>query len=135
MRPTTSKPSPAPPSADEVAGTRDLAEAAVDKANYALEVARDMSLPTKMLALMSWLELRQPPPALGVGDPGDAGSAELLGGAVASVLAQRFGEWELVVVDDGDTDAVEAALSDFDDERIVVVEGRARASGPPATPG
>ena len=120
----------------EVAGARALAEAAMEKASYSLEVARDMSLPARMLALMSWLELHSPPsePLLSV-VLATRDRPELLLRAIRSVLAQRFERWELVVVDDGDTDAVEVTLTGVDDRRIVGPTGRGAASGPPATPG
>jgi glycosyltransferase involved in cell wall biosynthesis len=102
----------------------------MERASYALEVARDMSLPTKMLALMSWLELQEPPPGPAVSVVlATRDRPELLGRAIPSVLAQRYGRWELVVIDDGDTDAVEATLIGFDDERIVVAEGPRRGLG------
>jgi glycosyltransferase involved in cell wall biosynthesis len=102
----------------------------MEKANYSLEVARDMSLPARMLALMSWLELHSPPsgPAASV-VLATRDRPELLVCAIRSVLAQRFERWELVVVDDGDTDAVESTLTGFEDERIVVVEGPRRGLG------
>jgi len=45
--------------------------------------------------------------------------ADTLGRAVASVLAQRFTDWELVLVDDGSTDATPALVAGLDDPRIV----------------
>lgn len=39
--------------------------------------------------------------------------------AVQSVLAQTYDNWELLVVDDGSTDATESVIRDFQDERIV----------------
>lgn len=110
--------------ADELEAVRARAEEAVERGDYALEVARDMSLPTQMLALMSWLELHEPPPGppLSVILP-TRDRPQLLPRAIRSVLAQRFEHWQLVVVDDGDTDAVPATLASFEDERIVVAEG------------
>lgn len=113
--------------ADELAAVRARAEEAVERGDYALEVARDMSLPTQMLALMSWLELHEPPhePPLSVILP-TRDRPRLLPRAIESVLGQRFDRWQLVVVDDGDTDAVPTTLAAFEDERIVVAAGPRR---------
>jgi hypothetical protein len=43
---------------------------------------------------------------------------DLLAGAVASVRAQSYPHWELLVVDDGSTDATAAYLDDLDDPRV-----------------
>ena len=40
---------------------------------------------------------------------------------VRSVLAQTFGDWEMIVVDDGSRDATLEILAAFDDPRIVVL--------------
>jgi glycosyltransferase involved in cell wall biosynthesis len=48
--------------------------------------------------------------------------------AIESVLAQTFGDWELVIVDDASTDSTAARLQSFDDARIVVVT-RAQSRG------
>jgi glycosyltransferase involved in cell wall biosynthesis len=47
-------------------------------------------------------------PAWGVGD--------YLGEALSSLQSQIFGDWEAIVVDDGDTDRVAAAVAPFADE-------------------
>lgn len=113
--------------ADELAAARARAEEAVERGDYAIELARDIALPAQMLALMSWLELHEPPPGppLSVILP-TRDRPRLLPRAIRSVLAQRFQGWQLVVVDDGDTDAVPATLAAFDDERIAVAEGPRR---------
>jgi glycosyl transferase family 2 len=123
--------SPIPPEIDEkIGGAQALAEDALARADYALAVARDMSLPARVLALMSWLELHQPQPGplisviLATRD-----RPELLARAIPSVLAQRYERWQLVVVDDGETDAVARTLASLDDERIVTVEGPHRGLG------
>ena len=126
-RPVDSVP---PALVDEIARARSLAEDALARADYALAVARDMSLPTRMLALMSWLELHPPVPGPTVSVIlATRDRPELLTRAIASVLAQRYEHWELVVVDDGETDAVATTLAVHDDERIVAVEGPRRGLG------
>ena len=44
--------------------------------------------------------------------------AALLARSINSVLAQTFGDFELIVVDDGSQDATETVVRDFADERI-----------------
>jgi glycosyltransferase involved in cell wall biosynthesis len=51
----------------------------------------------------------------------------LLRQAVASVVAQTYPAWELVVVDDGSTDGTAAWVRSLGDARISVVEGPRRA--------
>ncbi len=116
--------------AERVALAGAQAEEALEQGKYAIELARDVSLPARMLALMSWLELHAPP----AGPPISVVLATrdrpaLLGRAIDSVLAQRFERWQLVVVDDGDTDAAPTTLAAYDDERIVVAEGPRRGLG------
>jgi glycosyltransferase involved in cell wall biosynthesis len=113
--------------AAELAAIRACAEEALERGTYAIELAGDMSLPSRMLALMSWLELHEPPstPSLSVILP-TRDRPRFLPRAIRSVLAQRFERWQLIVVDDGETDAVQATLGAFEDERIVVAEGPRR---------
>jgi hypothetical protein len=47
---------------------------------------------------------------------------ELLAAAIESVEAQSYCAWELIVVDDGSTDATAAYLAGIDDPRVVVLE-------------
>jgi hypothetical protein len=129
--PERQEPPPIPPEIDEkIGGVQAMAEDALARADYALEVACDVSLPAKLLAFMSWLELHPPSggPTISV-VLATRDRAELLARAIPSVLAQRYGRWELVVVDDGDTDAVARTLTPHDDERIVSVEGPRRGLG------
>ena len=52
--------------------------------------------------------------------------AELLPRAVATVLAQRYTNWELLIVDDASTDATPEVLAGFDDPRIRTFTGPGR---------
>jgi hypothetical protein len=93
-------------------------------AEHARELAHEARLPARMVAFEAWLELRPPDdgPLVSVILP-TRDRPTLLPGAVGSMLEQRYERWELVVVDDGDTDAVATALADVDDDRVVVVQG------------
>ena len=44
--------------------------------------------------------------------------AEFIGKALDSVLAQTYGNWECVLIDDGSTDHTRDVLAAFDDSRI-----------------
>ncbi|MEM8618734.1 MAG: glycosyltransferase [Actinomycetota bacterium] len=46
---------------------------------------------------------------------------ELVSAAIASIAAQRYDNWQLIVVDDGSTDGTADLLSALDDERIELV--------------
>jgi hypothetical protein len=52
--------------------------------------------------------------------------AELLPRAVATVLAQRYTDWELLIVDDASTDATPEVLAGLDDPRIRTFTGPGR---------
>lgn len=109
---------------DEIGQIRNLAEEAKGRGDYALEVAQDMSLPTKMLAFMSWLELVPPPsgPLVTVVLP-TRDRPQLLARAIPSVISQRYELWELVVVDNGTMAETRAVVDAIVDERVILVEG------------
>lgn len=128
-------PPPAPPAIpaelrEQISAIGTLAQDAVARGDHALAVARDMSLPTKMLAFMSWLELHPP-----TGGPlvsvvlATRDRPELLTRALASVVAQRYEEWELIVVDDGTDPGTRAVAEAVEDERLHLVEGPQRGLG------
>jgi glycosyltransferase involved in cell wall biosynthesis len=94
-------------------------------AKLALEVAHDVALPAKLLAFMSWLELHPPEPkgplisiVLATRD-----RPQPLRRAVASVVDQRYRNWELIVVDDGTVPETRAVVEGAGDERLRLVEG------------
>jgi glycosyltransferase involved in cell wall biosynthesis len=115
---------------DEIGRIRNLVEEAKGRGDYALEVAQDMSLPTKMLAFMSWLELLPPtsgPLVTVVLATRDR--PQLLARAIPSVIAQRYRRWELIVVDDGEKPETRAVVESIDDERLILVEGPRQGLG------
>ncbi len=115
---------------DSIADTRFTADIGVARADYAIEMATNTPLLLRMLALRSWLELRPPEagPRISV-ILATRDRPALLPRAVESVLAQRCRDWELIVVDDGDTDAVARTLAGREDDRIVVAAGPRRGLG------
>jgi len=51
--------------------------------------------------------------------------AHIVGRAIASVLKQTYGDFELLVMDDGSTDAIESAIKPFlSDGRVRLIRGR-----------
>lgn len=111
----------------EVARLEDLVAEAKGRGDFALEVARDMSLPAKMLAFMAWLELV--PPATGPTVSvilATRDRPQLLARAIPSVLGQRYESWQLVVVDDGSDPGTRNVVAEAEDERIVLVDGPQR---------
>jgi glycosyltransferase involved in cell wall biosynthesis len=49
-----------------------------------------------------------------------------IGGAIESILTQKFDDWELVVVDDRSHDRTAEVVRSYGDPRIVLVEGEGR---------
>ena len=47
--------------------------------------------------------------------------AAILPRAITSVLSQQFTDWELLIVDDGSTDATQQQVATFNDPRIQYV--------------
>ena len=103
---------------------------ALAKGAVALDTAHEALVAANVLAFMSWIEL-SPPGAdvsISVVLP-TRDRPDLLPRAVSSVLAQAHPTWQLVIVDDGDTDAVEQTLANVDDARVVVVPGPRQGLG------
>jgi glycosyltransferase involved in cell wall biosynthesis len=105
----------------------DLAKEAKGRGDYALEVAHDMSLPTRMLAFMSWLELLPPTtgPQLSV-IIATRDRPHLLARAIPSVIAQRYERWQLVVVDNGVDPRTREVVEAIDDDRLTFILGPQR---------
>ena len=115
---------------DELGRLRNLVEEAKGRGDYALEVARDMSLPTRMLAFMSWLEL------IPVADGpmvsivlATRNRPRLLARAIPSVVTQRYERWQLVVVDDGTGPTTGEVVAGVEDNWVESVEGPRRGLG------
>jgi hypothetical protein len=104
--------------------TQALAEDALARAEVAVETAREGLLPVRIAAFTAWLELCPPidGPLVSVILPTRDRPA-LLPRAVASMLEQLHERWELIVVDDGETDAVASVLAGVEDDRVVTVDG------------
>jgi len=112
---------------DELGRLRNLVEEVKSRGDHALEVAQDMSLPTKMLAFMSWLELIPPHdgPLISV-VLATHDRPRMLARAIQSVVAQRYTRWQLVVVDDGTNPGTREAIEAADDERVALARGPQR---------
>lgn len=101
-----------------------------DSATFATQAAQEGLLAARIAAFSTWLELRPPTDGplvtvvLATRDrPG------MLPRAVASVLAQRYPRWELIVIDDGVEHDAAVALREVDDDRVTVLEGPRRGLG------
>jgi hypothetical protein len=105
-------------------------EDAAARADLAADSAREALLPTRIAAFTTWLELVLPAPGpmISIVLPTRDRPA-LLPRAVASAMEQHYDAWELLVVDDGDTDAVPTVLADMEDERIFTIAGPRRGLG------
>jgi Glycosyl transferase family 2 len=114
----------------EIAFAQAQGKDALALVDHALAVAREAHLAMRIDALSAWLELV--PPAEG---PlisivlATRDRPELLTRAMASVIAQRYPSWELVVVDDGSGDGTKAVIAEQGDSRIAFVEGPRRGLG------
>lgn len=134
VEPVPQPPPPPPPISpemrDEIRRLDDLAKEAKGRGDYALEVAHEMSLPSKMLAFMSWLELVPPPdgPLVSI-VLATRDRPQLLERAIPSVIAQRYARWQLVVVDDGSDPGTREVVEAVDDERLLLVGGPRRGLG------
>ncbi|NLT07359.1 MAG: glycosyltransferase family 2 protein [Solirubrobacterales bacterium] len=109
---------------DRGAEARAVADEASEIAKFAVDTAREALLAARVAAFTTWLELR--PPAFGPTVSVVLATRDrpaCLPRAVASVLEQRYGHWQLIVVDDGDTDAASRALGGIADDRVTVVAG------------
>jgi hypothetical protein len=106
------------------------AEAAAGAGDHAVNVAREALLPARVAALGAWLALRPPLEDLEISIVlATRDRPALLPRAVASAMEQLYDRWELIVVDDGDTDAVEDVLADVEDGRVRTVDGPRRGLG------
>jgi hypothetical protein len=115
---------------DAIGSVRALAEDGLARADHALAVAADISLPTRMLAFMSWLELQPPStgPLVSV-ILATRNRPNLLTRAIESVLAQRYECWELVIIDDGSDPRTREVAVAVEDQRLHIVEGPRRGLG------
>lgn len=58
--------------------------------------------------------------------------ADMIKRAVSSVMGQTFGDWELIVVDDGSDEDIASALKAFDDPRISLIRLTKNSGAPVA---
>jgi predicted AlkP superfamily phosphohydrolase/phosphomutase len=73
---------------------------------------------------MDWIELvEQPEDLLVTVIMPTYNRASHLPRAIASLVAQDYANWELIVVDDGSTDGTAAVLAAIDDERVRTIRG------------
>lgn len=114
----------------EIAFAQAQGRDALELVDHALAVARESHMAVRIGAMSAWLELAPPAdgPLVSV-VLATRDRPELLARAVASVLAQRYASWELVVVDDGSGDGTKAVIADYTDSRIVLVDGPRRGLG------
>lgn len=119
---------------DDVRGETAHAKAQGDDAlklvDHALAVAREAHMAVRIGALSTWLDLSPPSEEMLVSVVlATRDRPELLTRAVASVFAQRYAKWQLIVVDDGSGDGTKAVVAERADPRIALVEGPRRGLG------
>jgi predicted AlkP superfamily phosphohydrolase/phosphomutase len=113
--------------------TRAIADEAAARATQATETARDLAAVTEqrlvrlereaaIRTVTAWIEAAEVAsgPLISIVLP-TRDRAALLPRALASVEAQVYGTWELIVVDDGSTDGTKALLGTVTDPRIRVL--------------
>ena len=115
---------------DAVARAESLGIDALARAAQASSEAREALLPARIAAFTIWLELSPPVdgPLITIVLPTRDRPA-LLPRALVSVLLQRYERWQLVVVDDGEAEAAQSVLADFDDRRVALVKGPRKGLG------
>lgn len=121
---------PPPDLQDQLDHIRNVAESGFRLGDHALSVAREMYLPAKMLSFMSWLELHplDEGPMISV-ILATRNRPHLLADAIPSVIAQRYRNWELVVVDDGTDPQTQVVVAATEDDRVAIIEGPERGLG------
>ena len=82
-----------------------------------------------VMATTRWIEHLDPDPSTKVSVVMPTRDrADLLGGAIDSVLAQTHANFELLIVDDASTDHTADVLASYDDARIRVLRGEGRGA-------